>query len=135
MAAIPAFLAYASSSQTLAGGGSPVAFQANTEVYDNGSNYNPSNYTFTAPANGKYEFLLFVTGSNSTSSRLICGVKVNSTTYNGTQQTDTFSSGFCHLQINLSAGDTVQPMVSANPANIPTNIGVIASRFSGKRIS
>lgn len=134
-AGMPSFLAYPSASQTLTGGGAAVPFQCNTELYDTANNYNNSTYVFTAPVTGVYEFFLFATGTNGTSSRLICGIKVNSTTYNGTQTTDTFSSGICQLTINLTAGDTVQPMISANPANIGTNSGIAGGRFSGKRVS
>lgn len=135
LAGMPSFCATNSSSQTLTGGGAAVALQANTELFDAANNYNNTTYVFTAPATGVYEFFLFATGTNGTSSRLICGIKVNSTTYNGTQQTDTFSSGICPLTVNLTAGDTVQPMVSANPANIGLNVGIASVRFSGKRIS
>lgn len=132
---MPAFLAYPSASQNLTGGGAAVAYQCNTEVYDQASNYNNTTYVFTCPTTGIYEFFIFAAGGNGTSSRLIPAIKVNSTTYNGSQNTDTFSSGYCHLQINLTAGDTVQPMISANPANIPTSTGVASGRFSGKRIA
>lgn len=131
----PAVLATNSGSQTLTGGGAAVALQCNTEILDQGSNYNPSTYVFTAPATGVYEFTLFCAGANGTSSRLILGIKVNSTTYNGTQITDTYSSGITVLTIKLTAGDTVQPMASANPANIPTSTGVANCRFTAVRVA
>lgn len=135
LSALPAFLATNSSGQTLTGGGSAVVLQANTEIFDQANNYNNSTYVFTAPATGIYEFFVFATGTNGSSSRLITAIKVNSTTYNGTQQTDTFSSGICYLLVNLTAGDTVQPMISANPANITLNTGVANVRFYGKKIA
>jgi len=137
LATWPAFLASASGSQNIIGGAAAVPFVANTEIFDNTNNYNNGSYIFTVPAGGGgvYEFFLFVTGSNPTSSRLIPQIKIGATTYNGTQQTDTYSSGFCHLKIKLNAGNTVQPMVSANPANIPTNTGVLNCRWSGSRVA
>lgn len=133
----PAFLASGSASQNIIGGAAAVPFIANTEVFDIAGNYNNASYIFTVPPGGAgvYEFFLFINGSNGTSSRLIPSIKVNAVFYNGTQQTDTFSSGFCHLKIALAVGDTVQPHVSANPANIPTNVGVANSRWSGARTS
>lgn len=132
---LPAFCAYPSASQTLTGGAAAVVLQANTEVFDNNSNYNNSTYTFTAPTTGLYEFFVQVLGTNGVSSRLIPSIKVNSTTYAGTQMTDTFSSGICQLLINLTANDTVQALVAANPSNIGTSTGVANTRFSGKRIA
>jgi len=135
LAAMPAFLAYPSGSLTLTGGAGAVTLPANNELIDQAGNYNPATYVFTAPAAGIYEFELFATGSNATSSRLICGIQVNATLYNGTQQTDTYSSGICTLTVALAAGGTVTPKVSANPANIPINTGIANTRWRGKRIA
>lgn len=133
----PAFLAYPTVSQSLTGAGAAQTFQANTEVYDQQNCYNNATYTFTVPAGGDgvYMFEILVTGTNGSSSRLITGIQVNATLYNGTQQTDTFSSGIMYLRIKLVAGDTVKAILQANPATIPTNTGVANARFSGARIA
>ena len=57
----PAFLAYLGTTQAGATGNGTVAtVKCNTEVFDQGSDYNTGTWTFTAPVAGKYFFSINV---------------------------------------------------------------------------
>ena len=54
MSSQPSFYAYPDGNIAVSNSTSLSTFAANTELYDNGSNYNTSTYKFTAPVTGKY---------------------------------------------------------------------------------
>tara|TARA_B100001248_G_C27375162_1_gene453846 strand:- start:157 stop:1017 length:861 start_codon:yes stop_codon:yes gene_type:complete len=54
MSSQPSFYAYPDANIAVSNSTSLSTFAANTELYDNGSNYNTSTYKFTAPVTGKY---------------------------------------------------------------------------------
>lgn len=57
----PAFLAYKSATtNNVTGNNTLYTVICNTEVYDQGSNYNNSTGTFTAPVTGRYHFCAYV---------------------------------------------------------------------------
>ena len=133
LTAFPSFMAYPTGSQTVTT--SAAAVQANTKVYDNTGSYNTTTYTFTAPIAGPYRFMGQGGASNTSTSRLILGIQVNSTVYNGTQNSDTYSSGTVLLEIDLNVNDTVQFTCQMNPSVTMTlDSGVGSTRWSGSLI-
>jgi len=63
----PAFLAYVSSTATNQTGVTIATVPADTEVFDQGSDYNTGTYQFTAPVTGRYSFVCGVVITDITS--------------------------------------------------------------------
>ena len=60
----PAFLAYSNSSQSNFAADTATTINFNTEIFDQGADFNNSNYKFTAPVTGRYQlqFKAYLTG-------------------------------------------------------------------------
>jgi|5B_taG_2_1085324.scaffolds.fasta_scaffold119765_2 hypothetical protein len=60
----PAFLAYSNSSQSNFSADTATTINFNTEIFDQGADFNNSNYKFTAPVTGRYQlqFKAYLTG-------------------------------------------------------------------------
>ena len=60
----PAFLAYSNSTQSNISADTSTTINFNTEIFDQGSDFNNSNYKFTAPVTGRYQlqFKCYLTG-------------------------------------------------------------------------
>ena len=54
----PAFLVLNSTQNNIAHSGSPITINFSNEIFDQNADFNPSNYTFTAPVTGKYQLNL-----------------------------------------------------------------------------
>lgn len=114
----PTFLAFLSSTvNNVTGDNTPYTLAADSEVFDQGSDYNNTTYTFTAPVNGNY--LLSQTtklndcDSPATNKSVIIGCSTTSYGDFRTNQFTTVPDNASNLSISalsfipLSAGDTV----------------------------
>lgn len=116
------FSAYINADQTSAG-----ALQADTELYDNGGDYNAGTYTYTAPTRGTYQFETWINyeapGLLNCSQTLyielringaVLGVTIAEHTSASTQGGDVFTFGGTSTAIPLDTGDTVQIYITAS---------------------
>lgn len=108
-----AFYAYrAGSSQNIPDGENTV-LQFETELYDDGSDYDVSTYAFTAPVAGRYAFDgLFALASPDASARFGCQLYVNTSAYLGSfvaasDPSSTMRVAAIRGELRLSEGDTV----------------------------
>lgn len=80
----PAFLAFVNtttSNQTGNGGSYDIVF--NTEVFDQGGNYDATTGVFTAPVAGKYQFNVTINFTGNTATGLLCSLVTSNRTYRG----------------------------------------------------
>ena len=107
---VPAFNAYYSGNSYSPGGNS--IFAADSTRFNNGGNFNTSNYRFTAPADGVYRFYFRTITNGSASNQHLCFRK-NGTDISGTNQHFSPNSGtaWCQLEMetvqDLSDGDFI----------------------------
>ena len=125
----PAFLATGNNSNYITT--SPVPFP--TVVYNIGSHYNNSNYTFTAPVAGRYFFhahMGLVTGGSGNSIYPWFSVNGSQQQYSYSNFAGTwYSTGHLTCILNLSANDTVKITVSLSSATYYN--GANETRFMG----
>jgi len=120
----PAFLAYKSAnSDNVTGNNTLYTVICNTEVYDQGSNYNNTTGTFTAPVTGRYHFCAYVrmeeVGATATTTSLL--VTTSNRTYfvrtEGGGNSETVNNrlqiGGC-IYADMDASDTVTIAVRVN---------------------
>ena len=115
MATQPAFNAYQSANQAnVTGDGTVYTIIFDTELFDQGSNYNNATGTFTAPVPGKYHFDVTVDLIATTATGAFINLVTTSRTYRlaavkpsnvGTAGGDTCLSGA--ITVSLAANDTV----------------------------
>lgn len=107
---VPAFNAYYNGNSFAPGGN--YIFAANATRFNNGGNYNTSNYRFTAPADGVYRFYFRTITNGSATNQHLCFRK-NGTDISGTNQHFSPNSGsaWCQLEMetvqDLSDGDWI----------------------------
>ena len=107
---VPAFNAYYNGNSFAPGGN--YIFAANATRFNNGGNYNASNYRFTAPVDGLYRFY-FRTITNGSASNQHVVFRLNGSDYSGTNThfSPTAGSAWDKLEmetlLDLSDGDWV----------------------------
>ena len=126
----PAFLATGSNNNYI--NTSPVPFP--TVVYNVGSHYNNSNYTFTAPIAGKYWFHAhFGLANGSSTQNIYPWFHVNGSNQQYSYvnfSTTWYATAHLTCVFNLSANDTVKVTVSAGGGGTYYN-GANETRFMG----
>jgi len=135
----PAFSAYLSTAQANVATGSGQTFQFDTEVFDQGADFNTSTYTFTAPVTGRYQFNL-LTRYNSLDSGATyyqAYVVTSNRSYihtidpNYTADLSYYSLGFSFLA-DMDASDTAYVLYNQAGGTQQTNISAGADTyFSG----
>jgi len=138
----PAFLAYNSTDDTdvLGGATTSVTVEFDTEVFDQGSDYNNATDTFTAPVTGRYLLILNVRFNDvvdSTVTRLYIQFVTSNRTYdalevpNGTASTDQSFINFS-VVADMDTNDTASVIaVSAGGTKIIDITNGPATSFSG----
>ncbi len=115
----PAFLAALSADDlNVTGNGTEYSYVANTEIFDQGGDYNNSTGVFTAPATGRYAFIMRARLSDCTT---VTNIVVDIITSNRTY-TDFFSRASSSADIaghlmcftDMDASDTAKPTVQGN---------------------
>lgn len=135
----PLFESYVSSTYTMGGSGTPEAVHCDSEVFDQGSNYNTGTYTFTCPVTGTYLFTLSLQFDGVNSTNDWGDILIYHSGVGGYVSRDAFSpanidefGNFVTLNISViiyaSSGDTVLPYVSAEETE---NIHQDLTRFTG----
>ena len=110
------------------------------ENFDNGygGNYNTSNYRFTAPVAGVYQFgNTFNVYSNPSS--MFCAIRVNgSTMYTGVKRNSSTGSGdqnvVAHVIVQLEEGDYVEALDHTGNG-VTYSSGATWNRFEGSLIA
>ena len=123
------FFAYRSGAQSTDSGWDD--FDCDTEVFDNGGNYDTANGKFTAPEDGVYLFISYVQwASIADGSSLALEFRVNGGTSGGARVYKGFAAGTGNYQIGgaafleLSTNDFVEPWVYQSDGNGETlNVG------------
>ena len=139
----PAFLAYASNFQSNIAVSSDVTVVFDGEVFDQNADYNNSNYTFTAPIDGRYQFQTSVRIQDAmtaslyyyiqlvTSNRAYLGYIIN---------TAAFDQDVVYMTLNISvladmdASDTAYVKIVQHSGNQQTDIyggAEYSTNFSG----
>ena len=118
--------AYRSTNQDIDGNFFPEIVRFNTEQYDNGNNYNPATYTYTADVTGTYTintsvaFFVLNYSGNSPERFAEIAVLVNGTqvqTYlRSLRLVSSGTIGFNPFQIQLNAGDQVTVEIAFDSA-------------------
>ena len=131
----PSFLARKGSNQNNIADNTNVTITFATEVYDNGSDYDTSSSTFTAPRDGKYCFfarirmpkdnlssskhytLKFNTDNRTYDTEQIPGNATTGIALNGMVIADMDSGDTCHVEILIQSGASDQSDIKgdANP--------------------
>lgn len=125
-AAQPAFLAFLSASVTnVTGNGDRYTIAANTEVFDQGGNYNNSTFTFTAPVTGRYYFFANAQVDNLSASFTTTQIVIEPSNFSPNVYNSSYNNGGAlraadnklTMSINvihqLTANDTVQFKLAA----------------------
>ena len=136
-----AFSAYLSAAQNnIAANNSFVDVQFNTEVFDLNADYNTSNYTFTAPVTGKYQFNAAISLSNLDSSSDYAFVTLTTSNrayynYIGANQMDADDRMLLPISIlaDLDASDTakIRLGIYTGTAQADISTGEVVSSFQG----
>jgi len=143
---MPAFLAYNSATDNnVTGAGTTVTVQFDTEVFDQGGNYNNSTNTFTAPVTGIYKFDVAVQVTDLTAAMTTHQLNLITTarTYSWTQNVVPIATGAVNPVISalakMTAGDTasVTLRIAAGAGDTADIVGGSAATtyFSGYQVA
>jgi len=132
------FSAYMGSNQTTVAT-TWTKLNMNTEEYDVGSNYDTTNYRFTAPVNGYYTFTVGVQLQGQAGVPFLVGFSKDGTTEykrgqeipNTTGNISLYGSMDCYL----TAGEYIYPIYYSQSASKTLNGTAIYSRFQGRLVS
>jgi len=146
LAASCAFAAYIGSSQTNMPVNTLTTFPFDTEFFDLGNNFDTSTYTFTAPANGYYQFNTYIRLNNNDRSMTYVQFRLSTTTqtyergiwdpnayYNDVEYCNMVSSDLVYM----NSGNTAKPQwyQGNGNANVDIPSGANQSMFSGFRVA
>lgn len=140
----PCFLAQISSNKTnVTGDGTEYVIIFDSEIYDQGNNYNPANGTFTAPVGGRY-ILSANFGISDLNSAVHTAWELTLVTSNRSyvQTYQAIPSGVTFMPVSftvvadMDAGDTANVHIIVSGSSKVVDIGTTAARtsFSGALI-
>ena len=137
MSSQPAFLAKLSSQQANIAVGSNTTIQFATEVFDQNTDFDTSNYTFTAPKTGRYQFNVnvLVTTLDSASSYYQLQLITSNRTYYHTVDPDfgqdnTYFNQDLSVLVDMDASDTAVVQILQASGTQQTDLDAV-STFSG----
>lgn len=137
------FFAYRNGAQTVAGGPGVTKIQFETELFDTNSNYDSAtNYRYTAPVTGFYQFNANLTFNNGTAANVDIGIglyKNGSRFVHGNNLTGVAFPGVgAHALVSLTAGDYIEVYAengNANTSALYVGNNPLFTYFSGYLIS
>ena len=126
----PAFQAQMSQNLTNFSTGTDHTVVFNSEVYDTNSDYNTSNYTFTAPVDGKYQFncTLYLQSIDTAATYYQMKMVTTGATYNTildpkfSSDVGYYSWSSSSLLLSLDANDTVKMQIKQTGGTAQTDI-------------
>ena len=134
----PAFQARMTANQSNIAVGSAITVTFDQEIFDQGSDFNPSNYKFTAPVTGKYQLnaMLYMSSLDADVGYYEMYIFTDNRTYYAIVDPDVFDEDATYWGMNISvladldANDAAYVAVRQNTGTVQTDVNS-ASFFSG----